>query len=579
VQKVIVLNNKSKKSNSPKIIVPQIESAFFTDKNYGLDKALKFILILILCIAPLPVHIKPQVLYSPIIDQLIYFKTGLVADYFSYYKSVLLYILCVLALVLLIIRLFAEKITLRSTVLNMCLAVFTSSLIISTLLSDYKVISLWGGYNRNMGALSFLCFAFILFLVINLSFNYKWHRLIMNSLYIVLFINFFLTILTFYGTDILDMKLVKWLLIGGYGDDAIGTGSRFFGTFSHANYLSGFGAFLFAAFSARYIFGVHSRATAASALIFAFLSAAIIYASESLSGIVTFFFVVFSLFGIFIVDKDKKKAIRLTVLMLIIAGIWIIMALYDSSFLREIIQNEGLIIASAMSSLIVILPYLVLRKKEGLLRGISGHKLRIIVSLTCVVLIFILVITAIMITPKISEQIAMTDSEVINEQLSQDAFALPEPGVAWGSGRIYIWKETLELAAQRPLFGYGFDTLPFELDQGDPAKIAALESPDVIIDKPHNMYIHMLYGAGGLAFIAYLAIIAIVIWNALRTMSSLNKGHSSVLIWPYLFGILAYLYQGIFNDPVHGFEPIFWIFLGLAYNLSTYGIEDPTVQS
>ena len=38
---------------------------------------------------------------------------------------------------------------------------------------------------------------------------------------------------------------------------------------------------------------------------------------------------------------------------------------------------------------------------------------------------------------------------------------LPESGWGPGTGRIYIWEKTLKLVKERPLFGYGLDTLMY----------------------------------------------------------------------------------------------------------------------
>ena len=81
--------------------------------------------------------------------------------------------------------------------------------------------------------------------------------------------------------------------------------------------------------------------------------------------------------------------------------------------------------------------------------------------------------------------------------------------------------------------------LPFEFDQTDPAKIPAMERPDVIIDKPHNVYINMLFGAGIVAFLAFIAIVIMVIFKGSSSTKSGGRIFGSDLASPIgYFGLL-----------------------------------------
>ena len=149
-------------------------------------------------------------------------------------------------------------------------------------------------------------------------------------------------------------------------------------------------------------------------------------------------------------------------------------------------------------------------------------------------------------------------------------FALPQffpkRGLSAGTGRVYIWKETLRLIAKKPLFGYGMDTLSYAFPQDSLEKLSGIGSYSVFVTKPHNAYIGYAYGAGVPALLAFLLLnvfgaIAFLRWFFKRR--SFGVALNPLIICIFL-GWLAYLVQAGVNDDLIATAPIWWTLFGLG---------------
>ena len=127
----------------------------------------------------------------------------------------------------------------------------------------------------------------------------------------------------------------------------------------------------------------------------------------------------------------------------------------------------------------------------------------------------------------------------------------------FGSGRLYIWKETMALIPQHPLFGCGPDTLGL---QTDAAFERMNETVGAIIhsqvDNAHNEYLNMLVERGSVTWAIYIALLFSCVQHWIKEAS-----HQPITA---LCGgaVLAYCIQAFFglSSPVSA--PYFWITLG-----------------
>jgi O-antigen ligase len=129
---------------------------------------------------------------------------------------------------------------------------------------------------------------------------------------------------------------------------------------------------------------------------------------------------------------------------------------------------------------------------------------------------------------------------------------------AFGSGRIYIWKNVLRLVPERPLLGGGPDTL------GLRGEILFSRYNEVLgktwttmADAAHNEYLNILVNQGLLSLVAYL--------TALGTMAVrwARKAPHSPQILILGGGVLGYCVQAFFGISTPASAAFFWLALGL----------------
>ena len=133
-----------------------------------------------------------------------------------------------------------------------------------------------------------------------------------------------------------------------------------------------------------------------------------------------------------------------------------------------------------------------------------------------------------------------------------------------GSARGYIWSRSLPLLKDTVFIGVGPDAFAFEFPQDDIlGKWYAYNTPNMIVDKPHNLYLQIAINQGVIALIAFLVLVGTYVVQGIR-LYGLKKGYSTLEILgsAVLLAIIGYLGAGIFNDSVVPVAPIFWILLG-----------------
>ena len=125
----------------------------------------------------------------------------------------------------------------------------------------------------------------------------------------------------------------------------------------------------------------------------------------------------------------------------------------------------------------------------------------------------------------------------------------------YGTGRIYIWKETLKVVPQYLLHGVGIDSFHKAFNGG--ALIVQKPTKKILYDKAHNEYLQLLVTQGIFALASYLFIYSYAISKGTR-MAFKDKQIYFVL------PVVGYLVQAFFNISVIEVAPIFWIALGLC---------------
>ena len=130
----------------------------------------------------------------------------------------------------------------------------------------------------------------------------------------------------------------------------------------------------------------------------------------------------------------------------------------------------------------------------------------------------------------------------------------------FGSGRIFVWKNTLKVVPKYILHGVGVDNfcnafeypLSFEFSPGNV----------VYYDKVHNEYLQKLVCEGIFSCITYIVMLAFIFFKSVKE----NVKKFNYISVAFLFAFSGYCVQAFFNISVIEVAPLFWIVCGLLYD-------------
>lgn len=149
------------------------------------------------------------------------------------------------------------------------------------------------------------------------------------------------------------------------------------------------------------------------------------------------------------------------------------------------------------------------------------------------------------------------------DQIQRDLTDFYDNGISgqMGSRRIAIWKMSLKLISQKPIFGCGTDNLAVGLAMNCSDEFwEFVNEKNTVVDKAHNEYLHIAATIGIPALIVYLVFVGMII---LPKMKQMLKDKLSLII---TLTLISYLVQAFFNISTIGIAPIFWMILGLCDN-------------
>jgi len=169
------------------------------------------VMVIFVAIVPGVVRLK-QV---PLDDNLLFFWTGLnsVDDYYSYYKSRLVIIAGVFALISWGWVIFKAEIALKWYRLYIPLSFFVLLLLVSTITSDYPRVAWLGGPDRGEGALVWLAYLIICLASISIVKSRGQVRTIAAALLVSAGLLGILGISQFYGFRLISSRLGEYLII------------------------------------------------------------------------------------------------------------------------------------------------------------------------------------------------------------------------------------------------------------------------------------------------------------------------------------------------------------------------------
>jgi len=476
-------------------------------------------MLVVLTLLPLIVHAVQVQIYTPLFREPM-LSSGLQGDVYVYYKFLWLGAGTTLLLGLFVYKIFFNGYQIPASYINLPLAVLALLVALSGLAAKYKFLALFGQYSRYEGTLTYLFYFVLFFIAANLRYSPKRLKLLVYTACPLVIVNLYLGMIGFYGYFPLDIPFLQKLVLG----DAIGFKEFLRGYFNttleNQDFMSGIGGVF------TVLFLTQAALTAALKdkaiyLVFAVLSFAMLLSATATSGFLAFLLSLPLILFFVFVGKERRRGSK-TILIAILAFSLVFTVL--NSHDRRVWD-----------------------KTLGFIAGFGNSK--------------VLTGSSAGTTQAGSSVQGLTTG-------TAEELELPPRGWAAGSGRLYIWRKTLDLIKARPVLGYGLDTLPYFFPQDDIGKISGLNDPFTIVDKPHNMYLGLVFGSGIFALLAFLVLL-VQHFRAVITFfrCGMLEGEQAIMLASLSTALWAYLIQGFVNDSVISTGPFFWVFLGVSVSL------------
>ena len=149
-----------------------------------------------------------------------------------------------------------------------------------------------------------------------------------------------------------------------------------------------------------------------------------------------------------------------------------------------------------------------------------------------------------------------------------------------GSFRIYNWTRTLPILKDTMFFGYGPDTFSIVFPQNDTfGKTISYGMANIILDKPHNMYLQIGVNTGIISMVLFIVGLFIFFLDGIVRYRNLTKLPVEAFLW---LGVLAYHATGMFNDSLVSVAPVAWLYFGLSagciYNCNAGIVDEKTLM-
>lgn len=139
------------------------------------------------------------------------------------------------------------------------------------------------------------------------------------------------------------------------------------------------------------------------------------------------------------------------------------------------------------------------------------------------------------------------------------------------SSRGYIWSRSLPLVKDTLLIGHGPDTFAAYFPQHDIKGKMYAYNGDMwqLVDKPHNLYLQIALNTGVLSLIAILALFIMYFIKSFKLYyNNMFKDFISIAGLGIFVAVVGYLGAAIFNDSVVSVAPVFWILLGMGISIN-----------
>lgn len=128
----------------------------------------------------------------------------------------------------------------------------------------------------------------------------------------------------------------------------------------------------------------------------------------------------------------------------------------------------------------------------------------------------------------------------------------------YGSGRMYIWKETWKIVPDYLWTGAGIDNFMYAFGE----RPLRDYKTKLMVDKAHNEYLQKLITEGVFSLGTYLILLLILFIKSMIKLFKKNESNCDLLL-PLLICFVSYCVQAFFNISIITVAPLFYIVMGL----------------
>ncbi len=550
------------------------------------------------------------------------FKLQMTTDFFSYYKAIFIILIAIMMILIVFFTINKEDLKkYKSMLLYITTAgIFLLFTLLSTLFSSYKQEALWGVPGRSEGMLITFCYIMMMFYTIHALSDFKNYKYIIFALALLVGVLTFLGIFEYMGKNLLiNTELGKRLLIPSeYAQyrnslNVAYEKGKVYGTMFHYNYMGSFGALMVPIF-ATLTLCIKGRKEKIILGVLTMASLFLLFGSTSRGGLIgtaTAVVIGLILFSKKIITNWKMTLPMIVTLSIVLIGFNILTKGTIFERIPSLLRDTMIGFTSADQDF----NYL----DEIPIKNITMQEGKVIITTQTDALVIAKEDTQLKLYDKASQEIPYieTDQEIILQDARFEGMILKkivDPKSQWGgimlnvkgvdtfvfkidnqqgvylidsftqekvdivypetfgfkgkerlgSARGYIWSRSIPMLKDTWLLGHGPDTYAFEFPQHDYlGKYYAYETPNMIVDKPHNLYLQIGINQGGIALIAFLVLVIGYIADSLRLYALKSSYETRQVVGiATVLSIVGYLGAGLFNDSVVSVAPVFWILLG-----------------
>ncbi len=583
-------------------------------------------LILVLGVVPLLVRMKLVWLPENVAP---FWTQDYASDFFSYYKSRALMLTAVYMIAVFgFYKAAGLKSQLRQTkalhVYFIGAAELAVLAFLAALFSDYKSIALWGGPERCEGM--FMMFVYLLIMLYAIwAFSHKPEfRYIAVPLGVLTFITGFLGVFQFFGHDIFTTEFGKKLIVPA---EYLAQGEvrmlfpygKIYGTMYHYNYMGSFGAMVAPLFLVLALFLKDRKAKifcGAAAVVALF----VLLGSTSRAGIVGILLAAVCFAVMF--EKKLKEHSKITaacigallILVLVVNLVTGGLALaripsllndakalvsasdvdyHDEIAVRHIdlqadsatftFQNDTLTIQKNSAGQPVFLSgdgQSATAPSQDASLTAGGHNLELQYVNNVPYLGLYIGDSIEFILGLYDDGFCFVDGRMNKIDYVEAPYIGFEGKEKLGSARGYIWSRSLPVMLAEPAVGHGADTFFAEFPQGDLlGKLYSYGTTQMLVDKPHNMYLQMGISYGVIALIIFIGMMAAYLIDSFK-MYALREKYSvlQTIGAAVALAVIGYLGAGFFNDSIVSVAPIFWALFGVGVAVNQLNKKNDTTE-